>query len=71
MDQAIVGLPREIPEDRFALTAVRALRSQLIEHPELLPVCRRVFLETPMREAPAQSGFSDTGSPTRTIFAVV
>ena len=54
MDEPVIGLTREIPEDRFALGAVGAAFAQGGEHPELLAVRRSLLLELAVDHAITQ-----------------
>ena len=60
MDEPIVILPREIPQDSFALGAVAPPFAELIQHPELLSMCGGVLLEFPMCQPPTESSLADT-----------
>src|SRR5712664_2489534 len=63
MGQAIIGLARQVPQNRFALDfSVEAEAcGELIQHPELLSVGGSMFLEVAVGEPPTQAGFSHPG----------
>jgi hypothetical protein len=52
--QTIIRLPRQIPQNRFTLRPILAPRAEFVDHPELLPVRRRMFLILAMRQTPPQ-----------------
>src|SRR5271157_5806415 len=54
MDEPVIGLAREIPENRFALGAVGPALAQDGEDPELLAVRRSLLLELAVNHAIAQ-----------------
>ncbi len=54
VDQPVVGLAREVPEDRLAVRPVRPAFAQGGKHPELLPVRRSLLFELAMNHAIAQ-----------------
>ncbi len=58
VDQPVVGLAREVPEDRLALRPVRPAPAQGGKHPELLPVRRSLLLELAVDHAIAQRRFA-------------
>jgi hypothetical protein len=55
MGQPVVGLACQVPENGFTLGAIGTACAQFIEHPELLAVCRSMFLKLAMRQSPAES----------------
>src|SRR4029077_14450424 len=59
VDQPVVGLAREVPEDRLAGRPVRAALAQVGKDPELLPVRGLLLLETAMNQAIAQRRFAN------------
>ncbi len=61
MDQPVVALARQIPENCLALCAVGLRRAQPVQQPELLPVSGGMFLELVMRQTPSQAGFAHPG----------
>jgi len=58
VDQPVVGLAREVPEDRLAVGPIRAAFAQSGKHPELLPVRRSLLLELAVDQAIAQRRFA-------------
>ena len=54
VDEPVIGLAREVPENRFALGAVGPALAQGGEHPELLAVRRSLLLELAVDHAIAQ-----------------
>ena len=54
MDEPIIGLAGEVPEDGLAPSTVPAACVQSVEHPELLAVRRGVFLEVTVGQPPAE-----------------
>lgn len=59
MDEPIVVLPGEVPQDSFALRAVAALPGKVVQQPELLAVSGSVFLELVVGQPPAESRLAD------------
>src|SRR5271170_1971401 len=59
MDQAVIGLPREIPQYRLALRAVLSGAAPLFDNPELLAVGRRMLPERALRDPPAEPRLAD------------
>jgi len=51
VDQPVVGLAREVPEDRLAVRPVCAALAQVGKHPELLTVGRSLLLEGAVDQA--------------------
>jgi len=60
MNEPIIILPSEIPQDGLALRAVASLLAKLIQYPELLAMRRRVLFELLVRQPPAESGLANT-----------
>ena len=61
VDEAVVGLPGEIPQHRLAVGVVLACCLQLIQHPELLAVRRGMLLEFVVRQPPPQPRLANPG----------
>lgn len=61
MNQAIVGLPSQIPQHRFTFCAICSCRAELLNNPELLAMSRRVLLVFAVCEAPAESRLTNPG----------
>ena len=58
VDQPVVGLPGEIPQNGLTPRPVRSGTTELVEQPELLAVRRGVLHELTMRQPPPQSGLA-------------
>lgn len=53
VDQPVIRLPREVPQDRLALCPVGSRLAELVKQPELLPMCREVFFDVAMGQPPS------------------
>jgi hypothetical protein len=60
MRQPVIGLSRQIPQNRFTFGAVLSARTKFVNHPELLTVRGGVFFEFAVRQPPAQPRLAHT-----------
>src|ERR1017187_1632331 len=63
VDQSIIRLSGQVPQDGLALCAVGSYFAELVEQPELLAVGRGVFLKLAVGQAPAEPGLADARIP--------
>jgi hypothetical protein len=71
VDEPIIGLAGEVPKDGLTPSTILAACVQSLEHPELLAVGRRVFLELTVCQPPAEPRLAYPRVPTSTILALV